>query len=270
VNVIPEMVPVAFGTTLLGLGSASSVAAERVPRRARLLGRGSVILFAGAAVVFAILLEKRWGEVGLHPLLSRYEAFLQAAAGLSLGAAILAGGGSVGLRAATGAAVLGVGLGWLAYREDPEPLYSAPASQAIPAFLHFSLKWISFGTLLAAVGGAGARLLDRRTGDGVPEAWDAALHRVVRVGLPVLMASFLVGAVWHGAAWSAPFTWDAAETWTLVILLAFLGWLHFRQVAPPASKMPALLLLFGGLLMAGWWTYLQWAPGAVDSHEIYY
>jgi len=268
--VVPEMMPVAFGTVLLGLGSAAAVAGSMLPHRRRILAGAAVLLVAGAGAVFGILLGERWALTGPVPLLSHLEACLQALVGLSLGATILACGGPVSLRASAGASLVGVGLGALALGDDPELLWAAPAVQFFPAFLHYTLKWVSFGVLLAAVGGAGARLLDRRTEDGVPEAWDAALHRVVGIGLPLLMASFLVGAFWHGLAWSAPFAWDAGETWTLAIVLSFLGWVHLRQVAAPASRVPALVLLLGGLLMAGWWTYLHSAPGVMNSIELWY
>src|SRR5688572_8617382 len=205
---VPEMVPVAFGTALIGLGSVSSTAADRLPRLRRFFATGTGVLLAAAGVVFAILLAKRWAFQGWLPLHSHFEAWIQALAGLALGAAILAGSGPVAPRAAAGACVVGVGMGLLALRGDPDPLYSTPAVMAFPALAHYTLKWLSFGVLLATAGGACARVLDRRTGDGIPEAWDGALHRLVKVGLPPLMVSFLVGAFWHGGAWASPITWD--------------------------------------------------------------
>lgn len=260
---VPELVPAAAGTALLGLGTISSLAAERRPLLRPVLGRAGALLLLLAGGTFAVLLARRWAEVGPLPLRSRYEASLQALVGLVIGAALLGRAGPVARRASVGACLVGVGLGLLALGGDPGPLYdAAPAEGVLPALVNYTLQWLSFGILLAAAGAACARLFDRRPGEGVPEAWDGALHRVVAVGLPCLLVSLLVGAFWHEQlGWRLEYSWEFGESWTLAILIACLGWLHLRQVVAPSSRVPAIALLAIGLLMAGWWNYTAWAPG---------
>ncbi len=54
------------------------------------------------------------------------------------------------------------------------------------------------------------------------------LYRSVQVGVVMLAAGIMLGAVWANASWGRYWGWDPKETWALITLLWFLAVLHGR------------------------------------------
>ena len=54
------------------------------------------------------------------------------------------------------------------------------------------------------------------------------LYRSVQVGVVMLAAGIMLGAVWANASWGRYWGWDPKETWALITLLWFLALLHGR------------------------------------------
>ncbi|MBI3333056.1 MAG: cytochrome c biogenesis protein CcsA [Candidatus Omnitrophica bacterium] len=75
-----------------------------------------------------------------------------------------------------------------------------------------------FGGLVLA-GGAKHPALD---------SLDAFLYRTIQVGVVLLAAGIMLGAVWANASWGRYWGWDPKETWALITLLWFLAVLHGR------------------------------------------
>ena len=57
---------------------------------------------------------------------------------------------------------------------------------------------------------------------------DRFLYRAVQVGVVMLAAGIMLGAVWANASWGRYWGWDPKETWALITLLWFLALLHGR------------------------------------------
>ena len=57
---------------------------------------------------------------------------------------------------------------------------------------------------------------------------DLFLYRVIQVGVVLLAAGIMLGAVWANASWGRYWGWDPKETWALITLLWFLAVLHGR------------------------------------------
>jgi len=59
-------------------------------------------------------------------------------------------------------------------------------------------------------------------------ALEQYLYRVMQVGVVLLAAGIMLGAVWANASWGRYWGWDPKETWALITLLWFLAILHGR------------------------------------------
>ncbi|HEX9780529.1 MAG TPA: cytochrome c biogenesis protein CcsA [bacterium] len=111
----------------------------------------------------------------------------------------------------------------------------------------------SYGALaLAAVLAhfAGAKYLARRE-DATLAALDLWLYRTIQVGVVLLAAGIMLGAVWANASWGRYWGWDPKETWALITLLWFIAVLHGRFAGwlRPAGVAMATIAGFFLLLM---------------------
>ena len=264
--------------TLAGSGVAS-VAAVLLPSRRAVLGIVAATTTAVAATLVLACLVGQWREGGVLPHPTWFEARLLTLAGLSLATTLFTVRGALRVgtwseaapwfRAAAAAAILGTGLAGCALGNDTEPALTAPAVQTAAAGLHYALLYASIGLLLGACAAACAFLLGGREDSSAERTWDGVLHSAVSLGLPLLLVSIVVGAVWHGRAWADPWGWDVGETWSLATILLFVVWLHLRQADPAALRPHALLLAAGGGVLAGWLTFVWYLPAGVDSMEYY-
>ncbi|MBI4227728.1 MAG: cytochrome c biogenesis protein CcsA [Candidatus Omnitrophica bacterium] len=58
---------------------------------------------------------------------------------------------------------------------------------------------------------------------------NAALYRTIQIGVVLLAAGIMLGAVWANASWGRYWGWDPKETWALITLIWFLALLHGRM-----------------------------------------
>ncbi len=85
---------------------------------------------------------------------------------------------------------------------------------------------LALATVLAHVY-AGLYLARRGTRDSF-ESLELFLYRTLQVGVVLLAAGIMLGAVWANASWGRYWGWDPKETWALITLLWFLAVLHGR------------------------------------------
>ena len=95
---------------------------------------------------------------------------------------------------------------------------------------------------------------------------------LVYVGLTFLTIGMLFGALWAKEAWGHYWSWDPKETWAAITWLAYLVYIHYRQL-PHHRKRLALWMLIGSfvLLQMCWWgiNYLPSAQGSsVHTYSI--
>jgi ABC-type transport system involved in cytochrome c biogenesis permease subunit len=270
---------VAAAAALL-LAAACSLPAILVPARRVLLARAALSGSLLAALLAAGILSSRADDADATLLQGRYETLLLALLGAAACASwfLLAparrtrddeGNGRTALLAALPAAAVGVVMALLAREADAHPLYPPPAVRSFLAALHYGFRGLGVGLLLAGGAAAAARVLDPRpSGAGSDAAWDRLLRGSVVLGLPPYLVSVLVGAVWHGDVWAAPWKWDLVETWPFAVVLIHLAWLHLRFAGAPGSRGSALLLAAGGALAGGLFL-LHGLPTALQSTEVY-
>ena len=109
-------------------------------------------------------------------------------------------------------------------------------------------------------------------GVAVVIAWWKLADDLVYVSLAFLTIGMLFGALWAKEAWGHYWSWDPKETWAAITWLAYLIYIHYRQI-PRHRKQLALWMLIGSfvLLQMCWWgiNYLPSAQGSsVHTYSI--
>ena len=109
-------------------------------------------------------------------------------------------------------------------------------------------------------------------GVAVVIAWWKLADDLVYVSLAFLTIGMLFGALWAKEAWGHYWSWDPKETWAAITWLAYLIYIHYRQL-PHHRKRLALWMLIGSfvLLQMCWWgiNYLPSAQGSsVHTYNI--
>ncbi len=102
-------------------------------------------------------------------------------------------------------------------------------------------------------------------GVAVVIAWWKLTDDLVYVSLAFLTIGMLFGALWAKEAWGHYWSWDPKETWAAITWLAYLVYIHYRQI-PRHRERLALWMLIGSfvLLQMCWWgiNYLPSAQGS--------
>ena len=128
-------------------------------------------------------------------------------------------------------------------------------------YSRWKYKWIlSFSTVLAL----SVYLLFIKKNTIADEELDIT-DNLVYVGLAFLTIGMLIGALWAKEAWGHYWSWDPKETWAAITWLAYLVYVHYRQL-PRHRERLALWILIGSfvLLQMCWWgiNYLPSARGS--------
>jgi len=76
---------------------------------------------------------------------------------------------------------------------------------------------------------------------------DEVAYRVILVGVPLLTAGIVLGAVWANQAWGTYWSWDPKETWALIVWLIYAAYLHARITRGWRGRKAAYLALLGFL-----------------------
>ena len=102
-------------------------------------------------------------------------------------------------------------------------------------------------------------------GVAVVIAWWKLSDDLVHISLAFLTIGMLFGALWAKEAWGHYWSWDPKETWAAITWLAYLIYIHYRQI-PRHRERLALWMLIGSfvLLQMCWWgiNYLPSAQGS--------
>jgi len=102
-------------------------------------------------------------------------------------------------------------------------------------------------------------------GVAVVIAWWKLADDLVYVSLAFLTIGMLFGALWAKEAWGHYWSWDPKETWAAITWIAYLIYIHYRQL-PRHRERLALWMLIGSfvLLQMCWWgiNYLPSAQGS--------
>ena len=88
---------------------------------------------------------------------------------------------------------------------------------------------------------------------------------MVYVGLAFMTIGMLIGALWAKEAWGHYWSWDPKETWAAITWLAYLVYVHYRQLPTHQPRLALWVLLFSFVLLQMCWWGINFLPSAQGS-----
>ena len=127
-----------------------------------------------------------------------------------------------------------------------------PALQSYWMKIHVPANFVGYGAFsLAAMVALAYLLVDK----GVlvsrlpsTDVLDDLMYKAISVGFAFFTIATILGAVWAAEAWGGYWSWDAKETWALIVWLNYAAWLHLRLVKGFRGPMLAWWALIGLLV----------------------
>lgn len=127
-----------------------------------------------------------------------------------------------------------------------------PALQSYWMKIHVPANFIGYGAFsLAAMVASAFLLVDRGWGQKLlpsKEMLDDLMYRSISVGFIFFTIATILGAMWAAEAWGSYWSWDAKETWALIVWLNYAAWLHLRLVKGLRGNLLAWWALIGLLV----------------------
>ncbi|MBQ6201296.1 MAG: cytochrome c biogenesis protein CcsA [Prevotella sp.] len=88
---------------------------------------------------------------------------------------------------------------------------------------------------------------------------------LVYVGLAFLTIGMLFGALWAKEAWGHYWSWDPKETWAAITWLAYLIYVHYRQLPHHKERLALWSLIISFALLQMCWWGINYLPSAQGS-----
>jgi cytochrome c-type biogenesis protein CcsB len=136
------------------------------------------------------------------------------------------------------------------HANDIQPL--VPALQSYWMKIHVPANFVGYGAFSLAAMVAIAYLLVEKgilaTRLPSPDVLDDLMYKAISVGFAFFTIATILGAVWAAEAWGGYWSWDAKETWALIVWLNYAAWLHLRLVKGLRGPMLAWWALIGLLV----------------------
>jgi len=88
---------------------------------------------------------------------------------------------------------------------------------------------------------------------------------LVYVGLAFLTIGMLFGALWAKEAWGHYWSWDPKETWAAITWLAYLVYVHYRNLPHHRQRLALWMLIVSFVLLQMCWWGINYLPSAQGS-----
>ena len=88
---------------------------------------------------------------------------------------------------------------------------------------------------------------------------------LVYVGLAFLTIGMLFGALWAKEAWGHYWSWDPKETWAAITWLAYLVYVHYRNLPHHRERLALWMLIVSFVLLQMCWWGINYLPSAQGS-----
>ncbi len=88
---------------------------------------------------------------------------------------------------------------------------------------------------------------------------------LVYVGLAFMTIGMLFGALWAKEAWGHYWSWDPKETWAAITWLAYLVYIHYRQLPKHNFRLALCILIISFILLQMCWWGINYLPSAQGS-----
>lgn len=138
-----------------------------------------------------------------------------------------------------------------------------PALQSPWFAPHVIVYMFAYAVLGAAVVMAIYLLFFKKT-DFADEEFNIT-DNLVYVGLAFLTIGMLFGALWAKEAWGHYWSWDPKETWAAITWLAYLVYVHYRQLPKHNKKVSLWILIIAFVLLQMCWWGINYLPSAKGS-----
>ena len=102
-------------------------------------------------------------------------------------------------------------------------------------------------------------------GVAVVIAWWKLSDDLVYVSLSFLTIGMLFGALWAKEAWGHYWSWDPKETWAAITWLAYLVYIHYRQLPRHHKRLALWMLIVSFVLLQMCWWGINYLPSAQGS-----
>ena len=102
-------------------------------------------------------------------------------------------------------------------------------------------------------------------GVAVVIAWWELADDLVYVSLAFLTIGMLFGALWAKEAWGHYWSWDPKETWAAITWLAYLVYIHYRQLPHHRNRLALWMLIGSFILLQMCWWGINYLPSAQGS-----
>lgn len=108
-------------------------------------------------------------------------------------------------------------------------------------------------------------LIKDRNHNGQLSIVNSQLDDLVYVGLAFLTIGMLFGALWAKEAWGHYWSWDPKETWAAITWLAYLVYIHYRQLPRQRARLAHWMLIVSFVLLQMCWWGINYLPSAQGS-----
>ena len=146
-----------------------------------------------------------------------------------------------------------------------------PALQSpwfVPHVIVYMISYAAFGVAAAiAIWSLAKDLL--KPGEGGCDAAAELAHRLIIIGIPLLSAGLIFGALWAKVAWGHYWSWDPKETWAFLSWAMYLIYIHLHRYIRLSSRVQLMLLAVGFLIILGCWFGVNALPTATQSVHTY-
>ena len=88
---------------------------------------------------------------------------------------------------------------------------------------------------------------------------------LVYISLAFLTIGMLFGALWAKEAWGHYWSWDPKETWAAITWLAYLIYIHYRQLPRHRGRVALWMLIISFALLQMCWWGINYLPSAQGS-----
>ncbi len=127
-----------------------------------------------------------------------------------------------------------------------------PALQSYWMKIHVPANFVGYGSFSLAAMVASAYLLSSNgfLTSRLPklDVLDDLMYKAISIGFIFFTIATILGAMWAAEAWGSYWSWDAKETWALIVWLNYAAWLHLRLVKGLRGTMLAWWALIGLLV----------------------
>lgn len=138
-----------------------------------------------------------------------------------------------------------------------------PALQS-PWFAPHVIVYMFAYAVLGAATLMAVYLLFKSRKEGI-EAELQTTDNLVYVGLSFLTVGMLFGALWAKEAWGHYWRWDPKETWAAITWLAYLVYVHYRQLRVHRERRALWMLIVSFVLLQMCWWGINYLPSARET-----